>query len=76
MKYVEEISFGDAFEFQGNVFVLTQDFNKNNQHKCILLNSGESRWIFSNEIVNPIEIYTLDHENNIVPIKKRKLETN
>jgi hypothetical protein len=75
MKYIEELKFGDAFEYLNEKFLLTQDFDSRNNHRCVDLSNGQSRWLLSNSIVKTIELYTLDNENNISPIKPRDKET-
>lgn len=72
MKYIEELEFGDCFIHKDELFVLTSDFGSNNKNRCVCLKDGNSRWLNKDSIVEPQEIYILDHENNISPIKIRK----
>lgn len=74
MKYIEEITFGEFFEFNGKIFILTQDYDNKNNHMCISIDSGQSRWLSGNTIVKNIELYRLDDENNIAPIKPKSKE--
>lgn len=71
MKYIEELSAGDSFRTD-NIFIITSDFKKNGDRRCVDLSSGSSRWIPSNTIVDVCPIYTLDTDNNITSIKPTK----
>lgn len=71
MKYLEELSFGDCFLLNDNYFVLTTDFKKNGDKLAVCLSDGSSKWIKPNEMINSIDIFTLDKENNILAIKER-----
>ena len=75
MYYLEQLKFGDCFEYKNEKFILTQDFDNNNKYKCVCLKGGNVRWFESNSMINQIEIYTLDNENNICAIKQRDKET-
>ena len=72
MKYIEELEFGDCFVYKNELFVLTNDFDSNNKHKCISIQDGSSRWFNKDSTIEQQEIYTLDNENNISPVKIRK----
>lgn len=74
MKYLEEISFGDCFLSDGKYFVLTTDFKKNNSKLAVSLFDGSSRWFKSDEIIDQIDIFTLDKDSNILAIKERKAD--
>lgn len=69
MKYIEELNVGDTFSHNNEIFILTADFKKNNQRNCVCLTTGLSRWFNAEDIVHSCPIYTLDKENNIVPMK-------
>lgn len=69
MKYIEELSAGDAFLLNDNTYVLTSDFKNNGDKYCIGLKDGFPRWFRSNEVVEHILLYTTDKENTIIPIK-------
>ena len=69
MKYLEELEPGDTFSLENQLYLLTCDFKKNGSKNCILLHNGQSRWLESNIIVTINPLYSLDKENNVIPIK-------
>jgi hypothetical protein len=75
MKYIEEISFGDIFELNKEIFILTKDFDNKRRSLCVSLNSGQLRWLPSNTIVETVNLYRLDNENNIYNIKPENNKT-
>lgn len=74
MKYVEELSIGDCFDFNGSNFIITTDFKKNGQRLCVNLKDGNIKWFESNCFVNNIDIFTLDKDNNVIAMKHREKE--
>lgn len=72
MKYIEEIGCGDCFEINNKYYLLTQDFKKNGDRLCMSLEDGFVKWFQSDTIINPIDIFTMDKDNNILAIKERK----
>jgi len=76
MKYIEELEFGDCFLYKNELFVLTSDFRSDDKHKCVSVKDGNPRWFDNNCVVNIIELYTLDHENNIISVKIRGKQAN
>jgi hypothetical protein len=76
MKYIEELKFGDAFEYNNIVYVLTSDFNRNNSRLCLSLIDGFPQWLSGETIVFKINLYKLDESNNFVAIKEHKNEYN
>lgn len=72
MKYLEEINFGDCFNLNGKSFILTTDFKKNGDKLAVCLSEGTSQWIKTDCIIDPIDIFTLDKDNNIIAMKKRE----
>lgn len=76
MKYLEELSSGECFVWNKKYFVLTIDFKKNGDRLAICLSDGSSKWIKSNEIIDRIDIFTLDKDNNIMAIKERLKDVN
>jgi hypothetical protein len=72
MKYIEELQYGDCFSFENKYFVLTTDFKRNGDKLAVCLSDGNLKWIKSNDIINNIDIFTLDKENNIIAIKERE----
>ena len=69
MKYLEELKSGDCFVYKNQNFLLTSDFKKDNSKLCYSLNDGYAKWMSSQEIVEPLILYTLDKDNNIVAIQ-------
>lgn len=76
MKYIEELKFGEAFEYNNTIYILTSDFNKNNFRLCISLVDGFPQWLPGESIVNKVNLYRLDDSNNLIPIKEHKNEYN
>jgi hypothetical protein len=72
MKYLEELLCGDCFKLGNKYFLLTQDFKKTGDKLAICLSDGSPKWIKSDEIIDHIELLTLDKDNNIIAIKERK----
>ena len=73
MKYIEELVVGDAFTFKDNLFILTSDFKKNGHRMVVNLNNGLISWLNSDDTVDIQPIFTLDTENNIIPITNANL---
>lgn len=69
MKYLEELKSGECFTYKQQSFLLTCDFKKDNSKLCYSLQDGYAKWISSQEVVEPLGLYTLDKDNNIIPIK-------
>jgi hypothetical protein len=69
MKYIEEISSGDCFEFKDKKYLVTHDFKKNGRKLCYCLSDGSGQWFDPTTIVETFFIYGLDSNNNIYPIK-------
>jgi hypothetical protein len=72
MKYIEELQPGDCFEFSGGYYVVSRDFKNNGQKMCLSMVDGFSKWMSSETITNPIDIFTTDKDSNIIAIKERK----
>jgi hypothetical protein len=51
---------------------LTTDFKKNGDRLAVCLSDGTSKWIKSNNIIETIDIFTLDKDNNIIAMKERE----
>jgi hypothetical protein len=73
MKYIEELVAGDIFAFKDNIFILTSDFKKNGNRMAVNLNNGLISWLNSDDTVNVQPIFTIDTENNIIPITNANL---
>lgn len=69
MKYIEELSVGNTFTMNDGLFILTTDFKGNGDKYCICLSDGTVRWLPSNAVVEVCPIYTLDKDNNILPVQ-------
>lgn len=69
MKYVEELTSGDAFSFKDQLFLLTSDFRNNGDRKAIKLDDGLCRWFPANEMCEFVELFILDKNNNIIKVK-------
>lgn len=72
MKYLEEINTGDCFIYENKYFVLTSDFKKNGDKLAVSLKDGSCKWVKSDTIINHIDIFTFDDNNNIIAIKERQ----
>lgn len=69
MKYIEELSPGDCFEFEKNNYVMLSDYKKRGERCCAILSNGSTRWLEPDTIVDICPIYKLDQDNNIIAIK-------
>jgi hypothetical protein len=68
MKYLEECKHGDRFTYNNGHFILTTDFKKNGDRLAINLHSGSLVWINSQAIVEGLSVFTIDKDNNIIPL--------
>jgi len=73
INYIEEINPGDAFEYDGQYYIVTSDFTKDSRI-CYSLSTGFVRHFKNATIINKAKLLTIDPENNIVPIKEDKNE--
>lgn len=69
MKYIEELTIGDAFKIDNEFFLLTSDFKKDNTRLCCNLNNGLFRWIKNDSIVEISPLYVINEQSAIVSIK-------
>lgn len=69
MKYIEELSHGDVFTIDTKTFLLTSDFKKSGDKLAYSMVDGSPKWFSSQAIVEVVPIYTLDSDNNTIPIK-------
>lgn len=72
MKYLEELSIGDCYTSGGKPYIITTDYKKNGSRLTVCLIDGTTHWTVSDLIVDPIDIFTVDKDSNIVAIKERK----
>lgn len=71
MKYIEELLIGDCYQHGGKPYIITTDYKKNGSRLCICLVDGTTHWIASDLIIDPIDIFTVDKDSNIIAIKER-----
>ncbi len=71
MKYLEELSGGDCFEYNTKYYILSRDFKNNGDMMCLGLFDGFTKWLSPSTIVNSIELLTTDNDKNIVALKHR-----
>lgn len=76
MKYLEELKAGGCFSYQENIYLLTSDFKSNGKKLCYNLADGSCRWLQQETIVEDEQLYILDKNNNIHPIKEHKKQEN
>jgi len=69
---LEEISPGDSFRYENNLYILTIDFKRNGDKLCYSLNDGSPKWLESKTVIETDPIFSLDKDNNIIPIKIRE----
>lgn len=72
MKYIEEIHNGECFTVDNKHYLLTTDFKSNGYRLAYCLEDGCAKWIKNTDIVDPIQVYRLDKDNNIIPLKETK----
>jgi hypothetical protein len=70
MKYIEELKPGNSFLYKDNYYIITIDFKSDNKRLCYSLKNGQPLWFEPDSIVDDIQLYTIDKENNILPIIK------
>jgi len=75
MKYIEELTSGDIFTHNDKYFILTSDFKSNGKRLSYCINDGFASWFNGDDMVEMNNIYTMDDQNNILPIKTYKSET-
>lgn len=68
---LKDLIFGDIFQYKTILYILSQTYNQNNKKLAINLIDGSTRWFEDSCIVNIMDLYFLDGENNIVSIKQR-----
>lgn len=69
MKYIEELKHGETFIVNNKIYLLTCDLKKDGKRLCYCISDGLPNWFASNETIKSIELYTLDENQNILPIK-------
>lgn len=77
MKYIEELEIGEFFKFQENLYINTSDFKKDGSRLVLNLRTGSFNWLKKDDMVDLLDVYTLDESNNFVAIKEReKIDVN
>jgi len=71
MKYIEEANIGDCFIYNDQYFIITTDFKKSGDKLVICLSNGQLHWMNPSTMINIIDLFTIDKENNIIAIKER-----
>lgn len=72
MKRLEDLLPGDTFSDGNNYFIVTSDYRSRKTGRdscCVNLKTGNIAWVAASEFVEIDPIYTLDSDNNIVPLK-------
>jgi hypothetical protein len=70
-KKLEDLCGGDIFTHQNNNYVLTMDYKKSHRLSTNLTD-GSSRWLENSSDIDLIQLYLLDEDNNITPLKENK----
>ena len=77
MKYLEELDIGECFAFDNNIYINTQDFKKNKSRLALNVKTGIGRWLSHETMVDLVDLFIMDKDNNFMPIKEReKLDAN
>ena len=69
MKYLEELESGDCFRFEDKYYLKLTDYKKTGERCCVSITSGSTRWLAGESIVYSDQLYTLDEDNNVIPLK-------
>lgn len=77
MKYLEELLVGEAFIFKDNYYINTQDFKKDKSRLALNIKTGIGVWLSHESMVESIDLFSIDKDNNFIPIKEReKIDAN
>jgi len=71
MKYIEELLIGDCYQYNGKQYIITTDYKQNGSRLCVSLIDGSTHWVSSDTMIDPIDIFTVDQDSNIIAIKER-----
>lgn len=77
-KYIEEIQNGECFMYNNKLYITTNDFRKNKEiyeKKTVSITDGTCRWMSHTNIVEKIDLFYRDKDNNILLCKEFKDET-
>jgi hypothetical protein len=69
-NYIEELENGESFILDSDKLIVTCDFKSNGNRLCVDLKNGSSRWLGGNTIIDKIQLFTLDKDNNLIAIKE------
>ena len=69
-NYIEELDNGESFVLDNSNFIVSCDYKSNGNRLCIDLKNGSSRWLAGNTIIDKVQLFTLDKENNLIAIKE------
>lgn len=72
MKYIELANSGNCINHNNCYYIVTSDFKKNGQRLCISITDGSSRWLEPNTMIEIIQLFYTDKDNNIVPFIETK----
>lgn len=72
MKYVEELFIGEFFSWNHEFFVNTQDFKKDGSRLAINLKTGIGKWVSHDTMIESIDLFVLDKDNNFISIRERE----
>jgi hypothetical protein len=75
MKYIEEINPGSCFVYKNKNYILTNDFKFQYNQKynySILIENGFGEWLPENSVIQPLDLYFIDGDKNIIPLKEPK----
>ena len=72
MKFLEELSSGECFEHNQIYYIVSTDFKGNKSRMCLCLKNGFVSWIPSDTMVDGIDIFTMDSDNNMLAMKARE----
>jgi hypothetical protein len=69
-NYIEELDNGESFILDNSKLIVTCDHKSNGNRLCIDLKTGSSRWLSGNTIIDKVQLFTLDKDNNLIAIKE------
>lgn len=69
MKYIEELSSGQSFLYNNQYYFITSDYKKDGSRLAYTFENGYPQWFKADVITDSVEVYTLDKNNNIIPLK-------
>ena len=70
MKYLKELGGGETFKLDNDIWLVTNDFKASGQRLCYNVQNGFARWIKPDNLIEILPLYTLDSDNNVIPIRQ------